>query len=462
MSGMRRPTGLVVDRVVRLTVERRTELLLFVVAFAVFVLTASRGYMSFDVWSSNYASWRLATHGSPFIDGVSVPPLDDHPLRWVWVQDAPNGHTVITRAPGVVVLGLPAYWLSQPDSMTVLPASITAAALIALAVLFMFLALRTVLRRRWALWAAVAFGFTTPVWSVAADGIWPHTLTVLGISILAWSAATQRWWVMGIGGALMLSARPNAAVIVAVLGLALAWRARRLGIAVRVGTPGVVALVMLSAWTHWVYGSWSPTPLFGAGAFADVHNSIFDVGNQFAMWIAPDRGIFVYTPVLLVILPTLVRRWRVLPDWTRILLLAGLGYTLAHASMAGFTGGDPIYGYRYGLEFVACAAPAFAVAAGQLRGLAQRLLVPVLALQFVIILVGAVDEQSALPSTRAWVDNAFLQALVDNSPALPAFGVLVVVVALLVERRVRRRSGESGTAPGTTRSQPAAAPASVS
>ena len=91
-----------------------------------------------------------------------------------------------------------------------------------------------------------------------------------------------------------------------------------------------------------------------------------------------------------------MRSWRSLPAWSTALLLGGLAYTVLQNALIGFNGGDPIYGYRYGLEFLACATPAFALAAPHAGPVARRLLAPVLAVQFVVIALGAVVERVAL------------------------------------------------------------------
>ncbi len=39
----------------------------------------------------------------------------------MWIKEAANGHTVISRFPGVVAIGLPAYAIARPDHMTVIP-----------------------------------------------------------------------------------------------------------------------------------------------------------------------------------------------------------------------------------------------------------------------------------------------------------------------------------------------------
>ena len=119
-------------------------LALFAVAFMVFAATAERGGGHLDYWSANFASWHLAHTGSPFVEGVSMPPLDDNTERFVWLQEpAPNGHTVIARAPGIILAGRPGYLISGQDAFTLGPASLTVALLAALTAVLVFLALRT-------------------------------------------------------------------------------------------------------------------------------------------------------------------------------------------------------------------------------------------------------------------------------------------------------------------------------
>ena len=198
-----------------------------------------------------------------------------------------------------------------------------------------------------------------------------------------------------------------------------------------------MGLLLVAVWTKWVYGSWNPTKLYGAGSFAEVDKSLLDIPNQLGMWISPDRGILVFTPLLLVLLPALVRAWGTLPLWTRTLLVAGLTYTLLQGAMIGFTGGDPIYGYRYGLEFLACATPAFALAASHARGTERRLIGPVVGLQLVVILLGSIAEGVALNYKMAWSANAFVRAMHYEPGLIPIALAIGVPVAVAVDRAVR-------------------------
>ena len=387
---------------------------LFVASFVVYAITSSRRIVSLDVETAYLAAWRITSAGVPWIDGLALPQLDGHPLRHVWIiEEAANGHTVIGRSPGVVAAGLPAYWLSGSDTFSMWPGALTAALLTALALVFFFLALRPRLGDRHALLASAVFGFATPVWSVSANGIWPHTLTVLGICGMAWAASRERWWLVGLFGGVALWGRLHVALIVAVVGVLIGWRRRDPLVTVRVALASGAALLGTCAWSRWMYGSWDPTSSYDAGAFtgyADAHR--FDLVNQLGFWISPDRGILVWTPVIVLLLPALARSWRSLPDWSRALLLGGLAYSLVQLTFNRFSGGYAIYGYRIGLEMLAASAPALAFASTRIGPVARRLIGPVLGIQVFAILVGACIESFFVIPEEVWQRNAFANALV--------------------------------------------------
>ncbi len=178
--------------------------LLFAFLFIAFGVTARHGEGSWDYFSANYASWHLVHEGDPWLDGSTVPGLEGDPEESTWVMEAENGHTVVRRFPGVIAIALPAYWIAQADTMTVVPGAITAALACALGITMLFLAIRTRTSDRRAAWACGILAFGTPVWTVAADAVWPHTVTVLGIGGMAWGAARQRWWLVGLFGGVAL------------------------------------------------------------------------------------------------------------------------------------------------------------------------------------------------------------------------------------------------------------------
>jgi alpha-1,2-mannosyltransferase len=416
---------------------------LFGLAFVAYALTMPINFWHTDVFGSNWTSWHIATTGRPWIDGTPIPQVNGRGDFLLAIVHTANGHTAFARFPGTVVASLPAYLLFGGDSISVIPAKATAALLTAIAVLLMFLALQRYLTERQALVAALAFGFATPLWTISANLLWPHTITVLGISGMAWAASTGRWWLAGVFGGITLSGRLHTAVIAAILGIGVSIRRRDPSVALRVGTVSGAFLLANCAWCRWVYGSWNPLGGYmNAGLTETAHPYWFSLSNQFGMWLAPDRGILVWTPVIGLLLPALIRSWTALPDWSRSLLVGGLFYTLINAAMNTFTGGDAFYGYRYGLEFLACATPALAMSQAAMGRLGRVLVGPLLALQFFAFLLGAFSDRLWVPKTEAWHRNAFVTGLDIAGPTGWMLAGLVTATGLFFSLRAVRRAAE--------------------
>jgi alpha-1,2-mannosyltransferase len=414
--------------------SRRTSFILFGLLFLVYAATISHGLVSLDVWSANFGSWHLARTGNPWIEGLRVPPLDHSPLRHEWVLET-HGHTVIGRSPGVIAASVPAYLVLGSASFSTVPGGLSAAALSAGAATLLYLALLTRLPRRTALLCTITFALGTPVWSVGANGMWPHTITVFGICGMAWASATGRWWWTGVFGGITLWGRLHAAVVVAVLGLLVGLHRRSWTVVVRVGVGSTAFLVLISVWTRWMYGTWDPTASYDVSTFTGyAQENRFSVTNQLGFWVSPDRGILVWTPVILLLLPALVRSWRDLPDWSRSLVWGGLAYTVLQGILNRFSGGDIFYGYRLGLEMLAALTPALAYSLPRVGRVARQLIGPVIALQVFAIAWGAARDSAYLPYDQVWHHNAF-EVAVRHSGVGGWCGVaLAIGLGVLIQR----------------------------
>ena len=239
------------------TVDRASRwpaLAVFLGSLVVYGASAARNTISADVWTAYVAANRVLDVGRPRLDATGVPGWNDSPFLPVWVMTAPDGHEVIGRAPGVIAAVLPGYWISGGTTPTMLPGALTAALLTALSVTLFYLCVRTHLSQTHALVSTVALGFTTPVWSISADGVWPHTLTVLGLTGMAWAAARDRWWLVGLFASVAMWGRIHIAVIAAVVGLLVGWSRRRPDITVKVGLVTAASIVLMSVWSRWMYG----------------------------------------------------------------------------------------------------------------------------------------------------------------------------------------------------------------
>lgn len=410
----------------------------FLVPTCVYLATAAYAVINGDVLTSNLGSWQLATHGRPYLDQFTYPPLDDHPGRAIWVVLDADGREIIGRSAGPVLLAVPAYWLHAHlgggDTFSLVPGAVTAAITTGLAVALFHSTARTRLSARDAALATSVLAFATPVWTVAANGVWPHTVTVAAIAGMGWAASRERWWLVGLFAGISVLGRFQTAVVAAVLGLLLAALRRDPRLALRVGLPASLLLAVDVLWTRWMYGFWNPLGYYNPDDLAKWRpDGPVDVVNLLGLLVSPDRGILVWTPVIVLLVPAVVRSWRTLPDWSRALAVAGAVFALAESTQVIFPGGDSVYGYRMALEPLLCAAPALAFSAPRMGRTARWLLSPVLVVQALAIAAGAVNDDLGLPLAEVWTHNSFVEA-VTVRPAV-AVGVVVVAAALSVLAR---------------------------
>jgi hypothetical protein len=403
-----------------------------------------------DVTSAEVGGWRIGTAHTPWLDGVDLARLPHVDQARLWVEHTAAGHEVISRSPGVIAAGVPAYWLwglvahhaAEPGGFTMVPGQVTAVVLVALALLLLWLALADLVGDATRTLAVAALGLTTPVWSVAAGGLYTHTVDLFGIAGMAWATRRERWWLVGVFGGIALWGRLHLVLVVAILGLGLAaWR-RRPRIAVAIALPSLVLLALASWWSQALYGRRSPaggyrTPgQYVAGATGGDHAD--QLLRYPGFLISPDRGLLVWTPALLLLLPAVVRHWRAAPDWTRLLAVAGVVYLAVQGLLNGFTGGSGFYGYRLSLETLACAFPLLAVAAHRMGRTARLLIGPVLGLQLGAIALGAVSHGFLVRQQDVWRDNALWLA-VRHVPAVLVLLALTTLVGALGARVWRGR-----------------------
>lgn len=448
------------------------------VLFACYALTAAQDWHSPDVVAAELSARQIATTGTPWVDGQQG---DDYFLSAELDPDDPaaegrfslfsttnerNGHTVITRTPGAVAAGIPAYWIasltgaSTDEDLSALPGALTAAALTATAVLLLLLSVIHLVPKRLAVGATLALALATPFWSVLADALWTHSVTVLGIAGMAWASRRERWWLVGVFGGIGLWGRLHVVVIVALLGLLLAaWR-RRPTIALAVAATSIPFLAAMFVWGRWLYGSWSLAAATGGytryEAPSDVPSAFLSsayLGNVSGYLLSPGAGLLIWTPVLLVLVPAMVRGWSSTPDWARALAVGGIVYLLVQASLNRFHGGTGFWGNRLGLETLACLFPLGVIAASHLRPPGRRLALVAVGYQAGVVALGALFNLS-LNNGDAWREYDPYLAYQDNAAATLIVLGLAMGATLLVARSLRDAS-EAGSGPAQLSADPA-------
>ena len=458
------------------TVSRRHQglalALFWVLLVSVYGATISSGWKTPDVISAEAGSWRIAHTGEPWVDGIGT---DRYVLQVDLDSDVPgtrmvlfsthhadNGHAVISRTPGAIAAGIPAYWIQSlfdqdsGEDLSAVPGALTAAFLAATTVLLLLLAVRDLLPFRALLAAGGAIAFTTPYWSVLADALWSHGVTTLGIAGMAWAARRERWWLVGIFGGVGLWGRMHVVLIVAMLGVGVALWRRKPTIALTVAATSLPFLGAAFVWGHWMYGAWSVSAATGGYGNVDRLSSSANslgVSNMLGYLISPGAGLFVWTPVLLVLLPAVVRQWRATPDWVRILACAGILYLLAQASLNRFHGGNGFWGNRLGLETLTCLIPLVVCSLVSVRAWERTVAIGALAYQGGVILLGAAFDLS-LTDGHGWHDYDPYLAFRDN-PAVTTIVLLVGAGVVVATARVLLRPGHVEDAKGQLRAEPA-------
>lgn len=424
----------------------RALAMLAAVAGLVFGLTSLHVPHTTDVASVDVAAWKVGTTGAPWLD-----PSDDELLPGKWeieglftVRNSDNGREVVARSAGPIAVAVPAYAIADlvvsGHRMSFVPAGLTAALLGVIALLLLAASVPQRVPLPVVVLSSAVLAFTTPYWTVIGTSLWPHTVTALGIGGMAWAAHRERWWLVGLFGGVGMTGRLHLAITVAVVGLALAASRRQPSIAVKIAATSLPAIGLLSWWGHWFYGSWSPTTGYAAGdlaAWPETRTWWQQLGDLAGVFVSPGYGVLVWTPVLVLVLPAVVRGWRTAPDWTRALALGGVLYLLVQVYLNPYHGGNGFWGYRLPLESLCCAFPLLVSCLHRVGRRAKRLLTPVLGYQFGTIALGAVFGLGLIQKTAAWGWTHY--TIASTAATSASVVLLMVLVGLIVGYLVRFR-----------------------
>ncbi|MGK2932533.1 MAG: hypothetical protein ACSLFD_07165, partial [Solirubrobacterales bacterium] len=405
---------------------------LFLFLTAAYGLTASKTETSIDVVSTDLSAWRIAGTGEPWLDGLRH---DYGAEEWdkLWIDTNPDGHDVAYRSSGATAIAVPAYWIAGADgslaSFSNWPGSLCAALLTALAVTLAVASIQPVVGSRAALLGGLALAFTTPMWTVAADSLWTHSVTVFAIGGTAYAASRGIWWLVGVFGGIGLWGRLHTSIITAILALGLAFSRRKPRIAVIVAAIGLAFTLGASLWSNWLYQTWRPGGAYQTtGAAADLADDGWwhVVANELGLWVSLGRGLLIWTPVLVLLAPSVIRGWRQAPDWTRLLATGGAAYFALQGIANHFSGGDAFFAYRHGLELLVSLFPLYMVCLTYAGRIARAALGPVLGLQLGAMVVGSLPGSLAgtnVTTEGAWTHNGLVKALTDH----PELWVIMVL-----------------------------------
>lgn len=437
---------------------------LVAVLAAIYVATMSHELreMNGDAEANSFYAWNLAQNRTPFTDGVDLPHIDG--VQYFGARA--DGRGIVRRTPGQAVLAAPFYLGSdsQDFSGNFGPASVAAALFTAAAMGLLLLSLLSRLPWPAAVGGLLVLALTTPVWSVSADQLWTHCITILGIAGAAYGASRNRWWVAGLFLAIGITARPHVAVIALILGVGATWLVRSWRPVMQVGLLSGAGMAALVAWNRYVYGEWSIGGSYGQSVTAMATGTSYGspdgsvLKNAAGYLFAADRGVVVWTPLLVWLIPAVWRARRDVPGWTWMLALGGLGYAGVQLMLNGFSGGTTMNGYRLALEPLVAVAPLVILSAVHTHSRVIREGSYVLvAYQATLILPSAVIGGYWVLPDDLWTENSVLNmVLAEPVAAGLLLGVVFVMVwllsrlyarwaATLVERPVAEAAGSQSS-----------------
>src|SRR5208283_3077923 len=268
-----------------------------------------------------------------------------------------NGHYVSIFPLVLPVLITPLYILpvilNIPLTGTVqlVMTHLSAALISALAVMFVYLACRYISDRKIALLSALVFAFATDTWTISSQMLYAHGMSELFLAILIFLVIRNEkipslWNIifLGICSGLYVFNRPSDAIL-------------------------VVPVFVYVIWYHWpktgyylVSGCLSGLPFLAyniisfhnplGGYFIDASRFSLDlvmVSHYFGLLIAPNKGLFVFSPVLIL---ALFGFWKIRRDsrpigrflqWAVLAMAVTIGF---YASFDDWGGGET-YGPRY-------------------------------------------------------------------------------------------------------------------
>ena len=336
----------------------------------IYLLTNSDGRpQSRDTLASAIPAWRLATHGDLDVTDFKDPWLIAYDARGInrqnWYVES-GGRVTSNRPPGAIFWAVPFYWLAgaNPEQMTLGPATVAASVAVAMGVIILTAVFQKLIGTRGGLAAGLVAGLATPLWGIASDALWQHSVTViwLGLGVLFMSNAV--YGRAGLAGGLALFTRPLTGVMSAVWGTYLAAKERSWRPMIVIGLSSAVGLGLL----FWYYDkAFATSELTGGyGSYpteALTGRSLSSyLENIWAMLFSADRGVFLYSPFLLILMPGLRAGWKAAPDWVKAGALSGLIYMLVQLRINSYTGGQIAWSYRLPLDMLVVVSPLLVLA----------------------------------------------------------------------------------------------------
>ncbi len=234
---------------------------------------------------------------------------------------------------------------------------IAASLVAACSVAFLFLLLRRLTQERRALLLVFLYAFATNTWSTSSQALWQHGMSqlIIILSLLCLDRFLEdekRWGSCagaGLFASMSVAVRPTNVLFFGLSCTDGLLRRRWKLLASNVGFGAVCGLA-LAIYNVWLFGH-----LQGGYAAQSLDGNFFT--GLAGLLVSPSRGLFVYSPVLLFLFPSLYVWLHSGVSRGRVVLLISLWFSVAHlllyACFPRWWAGD-CFGPRYMADVLPC------------------------------------------------------------------------------------------------------------
>jgi hypothetical protein len=281
-----------------------------------------------------------------------------------------RGHFYDSHPPVGPLLALPVYalpaWIGIPARGELIAnvfSKVAASIIAALSAIVLFAAAKQIVgdqHRRTAMFAAVTYALGTSIWSTASQAMWTHTPAVLGYAVAIWALTVNRPSIAGIAATAAAFARPATLPVVALLGIYLIHTAfaRRNG--AKDGLQFLAGCLVIGLigvlYNYWLFGNFVGGAPFRTAIWmkefgtTDMFSGSLSTGLA-GLTVSPSRGLFIFSPMVIVAVAGALKAWRSPPITDGVLLaryssLAAVAILLVYSKFIAWWGGHG-FGPRY-------------------------------------------------------------------------------------------------------------------
>jgi len=309
-----------------------------------------------DTIGTNALPYSLLENHTIYLDELYLSHTDDRTFRYRFINV--GGEHYASLFPIVTpVLVTPLYVIPlifnipNSDLLQVAMSHIASGLISALSVVFIYLACRYISSRKIAVMSALIFAFATSTWSISSMSLYPHGMSELLLAIMIFlvikNESCHSTWIiifLGICSGLYLFNRPSdSLLLLPIIGYVFWYHREKIGHYLIAGfLSGLPFLIYNVLLFHNPFGGYSQI----ASRLSLDTTIIF---NFLGLLFAPNRGLFVFTPILLL---AILGFWHIKDNNKPVCrflegsIIAMALTVLVYASFDDWQGGE-MYGPRY-------------------------------------------------------------------------------------------------------------------